>query len=105
VVESSTKTRKVLPVEIDLIAPIRPVPERLFFGTLTRGRPVEKTLTLLLSSDLIALSPDDVRIKHDLGGRLDVRCSRSPAPAVIPRSTGPSPSNSAIPPCPRSRSR
>ena len=76
VAQSGTDFRKTVPIEIDLIAPIRPVPGRLFFGSLTRGQPVEKKLSLLLSSDLTHFTPDDVRIKHDLGDRLVVRCTR-----------------------------
>ena len=96
VAESGTEFRKSVPIEVDLIAPIRPVPARLFFGSLARGRPVEKKLSLLLSSDLAPFSPNDVRIKHDLGDRLVVRCSRSSnARMEIAATLDPGPSDDA----------
>ena len=61
VAEVGTNFRKKVPVEVDLIAPVRPIPSRLFFGSLENGRPVEKKLSLLLSSDLRPMTPDDAR--------------------------------------------
>ncbi len=77
ITESGTEFQKRVPVEIDLVAPIRPIPNRLFFGSLERNRPVEKKLSLLLSSDVGGLTADDIQINHDLGDRLKIRGSRS----------------------------
>ena len=89
--EAGTGFRKAVPVEVDLIAPVRPVPTRLFFGSLERGKPVEKKVALLLSSDLPTLAPADIQIKHDLGAqmvvdsvasstaRLEIRATLTPA--------------------------
>ncbi len=77
VAESGTDFQKKVPIEVDLIAPVRPIPSRLFFGSLDRGRSVERRLSLLLSADLPGLQPSDIQIKHDLGGQLAIHSSRS----------------------------
>ena len=68
--EAGADFRKAVPVEVDLIAPVRPIPTRLFFGSLERGKPVEKKVALLLASDLPTLAPADIQIKHDLGAQM-----------------------------------
>ena len=40
--QSGTDFQKILPIEIELIAPIMAVPSHLFFGSLTKGQSAEK---------------------------------------------------------------
>jgi len=77
VAASGAGFKKAVPVDLELIAPIRPIPNRLFFGSLTRGVPVERKISLLLSADLAHLMPEDIKVEHDLGERLRVLCSRT----------------------------
>jgi hypothetical protein len=69
--------KKAVSIDLELIAPIRPIPSRLFFGSVARGKSVERKISLLLSSDLVKLKLDDFKIEHDLGDRLRMECSRS----------------------------